>query len=246
MDYLSITGLRTDGRFPSEHRRINMELGVHRTGDGSAMFELGNSKVWATCRGPRESNTTFGVTVEIVFAAFSMVERKKQLRNEKRSRELAQLIEKSLSRIVETRNFPRSRVDLQVRVIQSDGGLPWACFNACSLALMDAGVPMIDLCVACGVGFIDRVLLIDPNHSESVGFGGASLGGELWMVLAPREARVVSTYFTGKVSQATFEEMLGMAEEACQQIFRVLTVNVLANYKTQNQETELEDDFEDQ
>jgi exosome complex component RRP41 len=56
-----------------------MELGVHSAADGSAIFELGLTKIWASCRGPRESsnNNTFGVTVEIVSAPFSTMERKK-------------------------------------------------------------------------------------------------------------------------------------------------------------------------
>ena len=179
MDYLGITGLRTDGRLPEEHRRVNVELGVHADGDGSAMFELGHTKVWVTCKGPRESSSTFGVSVDVSLAAFGTMERRKQNRMDRRARELSQVLERALSRVVDTKTFPRSRVDLHVRLIQSDGGLAWACFNACSLALMDAGIPMRDLCVACGVGFIDRTILIDPNASESSGFGGSVAGGEL-------------------------------------------------------------------
>jgi exosome complex component RRP41 len=249
MDYLAITGLRTDGRLPSEHRRVNVELGVHSSGDGSAMFELGHTKVWATCRGPRESTTTFGVTVEVSTAAFSTMERRKQNRGDRKARELSQALEKALARIVDTKTFPRSRVDLQLRLIQLDGGLPWACFNACSLALMDAGVPMRDLCVACGVGFIDRVVLVDPNASESMSFGGANSGGELWMAIAPREMKIVSCAFNGKVSQATLDLMMAAAEDGCKQMFNVLGVYVTSFYKNLNLDEDkllMEGDIEDE
>jgi len=239
MDYLAITGLRTDGRLPSEHRRVNIELGVHASGDGSAMFELGHTKVWVTCRGPRESSSTFGVSVEVSLAAFGTMERRKQNRVDRRARELSHVLERALSRVVETKTFPRSRVDLQVRLIQSDGGLPWACFNACSLALMDAGVPMRDLCVACGVGFVDQTVLVDPNSSESMVFGNSSSGGELWMAIAPREMKVVCCSFIGKISPATLEVLTSSAEEGCKQMFHVLSSYVGTFYKDLNQGEEL-------
>jgi exosome complex component RRP41 len=42
--------------------------------------------------------------------------------------------------------FPRSQIDIFLRVVQSDGGLLPACINAANLALMDAGqfFPRID------------------------------------------------------------------------------------------------------
>lgn len=202
------------------------------------MFELGHTKVWVTCRGPRESSTTCGVTVDVSFAAFSSLERRKHHRTDRRARELAQLLERAFGQIVETRTFPRSRVDLQVKIIQADGGLPWACFNACSLALMDGGVPMRDLCVACGVGFVDNFVLVDPNASESANFNGVTLGGELWMAVAPREMKVVSCNFAGKVSEGSFEVLSLAAEESCKQIFNAISAFVATFYKSVKEEDE--------
>ncbi|KAH9255132.1 hypothetical protein BASA81_006891 [Batrachochytrium salamandrivorans] len=226
MEYLQITGLRADGRLPAEHRRVRIELGGSAQADGSAVFELGMTKVWAGCRGPRESSTgAVGVAVEIASAPFSTMERKRPAADRKRLRELAATLEKALNRIVEVAKFPKSRVDLSVRVVQNDGGLPWAIFNACSLALMDAGVPMTDLCVACGVCFADQTVLVDPNYSEQGGAGG----GELWMAFAPRESKMVSCAFAGRVSAATMRDLLETGQDACQEMFHVISAFAVTN-----------------
>ena len=83
--------------------------------------------------------------------------------------------------------FPRSQIDIFLRVVQSDGGLLPACINAANLALMDAGpmcftktpvspsrnnrrfpfvswkrilgIAMKDFVVACSTGHIQRHIL---------------------------------------------------------------------------------------
>jgi hypothetical protein len=53
------------------------------------------------------------------------------------------------------RLFPRSQVDIFVEVLQADGGVLPAAINAASLALVDAGVPMVDFVCACASGVVE-------------------------------------------------------------------------------------------
>ena len=46
-EFVSPEGLRLDGRRPKELRRMNCQLDVLQTADGSAIFEMGNTKVHA-------------------------------------------------------------------------------------------------------------------------------------------------------------------------------------------------------
>jgi ribonuclease PH len=48
MEFVSPEGLRLDGRRPKELRQLKAELGVLKSADGSAMFEMGNTKVGGT------------------------------------------------------------------------------------------------------------------------------------------------------------------------------------------------------
>lgn len=88
--------LRLDGRRWNELRRIHAQLSVQAAADGSSYFELGNTKVLCTVTGPAEIRYGQGgqpgggkaaggggdgeakVEVEIGFAGFSGVERRKR------------------------------------------------------------------------------------------------------------------------------------------------------------------------
>ncbi|KAL0464880.1 UNVERIFIED_CONTAM: Exosome complex component RRP41 [Sesamum latifolium] len=54
MEYVNPEGLRLDGRRPMEMRQLRAEIGVVSKADGSAVFEMGNTKVIAAVYGPRE------------------------------------------------------------------------------------------------------------------------------------------------------------------------------------------------
>ena len=45
MEFVNPEGLRQDGRRPKELRQLSCQLGVLAKADGSAMFEMGNTKV---------------------------------------------------------------------------------------------------------------------------------------------------------------------------------------------------------
>lgn len=63
-------------------------------------------------------------------------------------------------------------------------------------------------------------------------FGGASSGGELWIVYSSRESKIVSCTFTGKISQGSFEDLLSACEDSCQQMFNVVEAFVTNFYKS--------------
>jgi hypothetical protein len=51
--------------------------------------------------------------------------------------------------------YPRSQIDLQVFVLESDGSYKSAAFNAVSLAIMNAGIAMKDFLVATNSGLLN-------------------------------------------------------------------------------------------
>ena len=55
--------------------------------------------------------------------------------------------------------YPRSAISIFVEVLQADGGDYAVCVNAATLALIDAGIPIRDVCcaVSCGVAIKDNV-----------------------------------------------------------------------------------------
>jgi len=62
---------------------------------------------------------------------------------------------------------PRTRIQILVQILHSDGSLLSSCFNAISMALLDAGIPLRSHLVS--VDFIlskDNSLTIDPNCEQ--------------------------------------------------------------------------------
>lgn len=55
MDYVQVTGLRSDGRRGDEVRRIQCLLGSMPDCDGSAVLDQGLTRVLACVHGPREA-----------------------------------------------------------------------------------------------------------------------------------------------------------------------------------------------
>jgi len=121
---------------------------------------MGNTKVICTVTGPAEGrNTGAGRTggkegeanleVEIGFAGFSGVERKRRGKGDKRTAEMSHTLYTAFSSLILTHLYPHSTISLHIHILSQDGSLLAACINAATLALVDAGVPMMDYLVAC-------------------------------------------------------------------------------------------------
>jgi exosome complex component RRP41 len=74
--------------------------------------------------------------------------------------------------VIQTNQFPRSQIDVYIQIFQHDGGVLQCCINATTMALIDAGIPMIDFVCACSAGCIDKI----PVLGNGIG-GEAKMGG---------------------------------------------------------------------
>lgn len=109
---------------------MTSSLGVLPHTDGSAIFELGNTKVLATVHGPREAHNQKTqhdraiISVNFHTAIFSSVsgERRRQMRMDRKQAEWCSFIQETLESVVMTSTFPRSQIDIFVEVLNADGG----------------------------------------------------------------------------------------------------------------------------
>ncbi|CBY32963.1 unnamed protein product [Oikopleura dioica] len=179
MELLSDEGFRFDGRRAAEFRKIQGRLGVFDHADGSAILQQGNTKVLAAVFGPRQpmasqhgavSQEKCIVDVEYSRAAFASAERKRRARGDKKAQEISLSLKKTFEATILTTLYPRSAISIFVEVLQADGGDYAVCVNAATLALIDAGIPIRDVCcaVSCGVAIKDNVAysLLDLAYSE--------------------------------------------------------------------------------
>jgi exosome complex component RRP41 len=85
--------LRLDGRRWNELRRLQAQMSTQAAADGSSYFEMGNTKIICTVAGPQEKKGGGGggrsqqdkasIEVEVNFAGFSGMDRKKRARSDK-------------------------------------------------------------------------------------------------------------------------------------------------------------------
>ena len=85
--------LRLDGRRWNELRRLQAQMSTQAAADGSSYFEMGNTKIICTVAGPQEKKGGGGggrsqqdkasIEVEVNFAGFSGMDRKKRARGDK-------------------------------------------------------------------------------------------------------------------------------------------------------------------
>ncbi|KAG2903876.1 hypothetical protein PC116_g14872 [Phytophthora cactorum] len=182
---------RQDGRAGNELRPFASEQGALFRADGSARMSHGSSTVLAAVYGPGQarnwrSEKTDKATLDVCFKLEKGIMTSKE-------KEYEQIIRETFMPVVLTDSFPRAVISIVVQVIEDNGSISFPLFdycyiflnlwigdfvvwcqyllavaiNAVSLALMDAGVPMVSVVTAtsCSI-FDDGNLYLDPTSAE--------------------------------------------------------------------------------
>lgn len=220
MEFVSPEGLRLDGRRPMEMRQLRAEIGIVAKADGSASFEMGNTKVIAAVYGPREVqnrsqqlNDQALVRCEYTMANFSTGDRRRKPKGDRRSTEISLVIRQTMEACIMTHLMPRSQIDIFVQVLQADGGTRSACINAATLALADAGIPMCDVVTSCSAGYLNSTPLLDVNYVED------SAGGpDVTVGILPKSTKVTLLQMDSKLPMDIFENVMQLATEGCKAV----------------------------
>ncbi|XVE77233.1 hypothetical protein DITRI_Ditri13aG0045700 [Diplodiscus trichospermus] len=220
MEYASPEGLRLDGRRPMEMRQFRAEIGTVAKADGSAVFEMGNTKVIAAVYGPRE------VHCEYSMANFNTGDRIRKPKGDRRSTEISLAIRQTMEACILTHLMPRSQIDIFVQVLQADGGTRSASINAVTLALADAGIPMRDIATSCSAGYLNSTPLLDLNYIEN------SAGGpDVTVGILPKLDKVTLLQMDAKLPMDIFENVMGLAIEGYKAVANYIREVLLENTK---------------
>lgn len=213
-------GLRTDGRRTDELRPLKITAGALHQADGSAYVEWGFNKVMAAVYGPREvhprhlqENNKAIVQCRYNMAAFSVDERKRP-GLDRRSQEISKVIAEAFESVIFVEEYPRTSIDVYIEVLQANAGTRCAGVVAASVALADAGIPMVDLLPAVAVGKVGGQLVLDLNKLED-NFGEADLP----MALVPQSGRLVLMQMEGHMNRAELGQALDMGVNGCRAIY---------------------------
>jgi ribonuclease PH len=178
---------RIDGRRPNEMRPILITPHTLRYAEGSAMIEVGETKV--ICSATLEEKTPVflrGTGKGWITAEYGMLPRSSSKRIPRestrgrisgRTQEIQRLIGRSLRAVVNLPKLGERTIWIDCDVIQADGGTRTASITGAFIALVFAlrnahgeGVistlPVLDFVAATSVGFVDEELLTDLNYNE--------------------------------------------------------------------------------
>jgi len=216
------SGRRIDGRRPDELRPIEMEVGVLKNADGSALVKFGDTWVLAAVYGPREAvpkHMTLPdravIRCRYRMLSFSTHERKSPAPS-RREVELSKVIREALEPAVLTELYPRTTIDIFIEVLNAHGGTRTAGVTAASLALADAGIPMRDLVAGVAVGKVDGVIVLDINEIEDM-YGEADMP----VAAMPGLGRITLLQLNGVLSPDEFRTGLKMAMEGIRRIYEM-------------------------
>lgn len=231
---LTPDGHRIDGRRLDELRALQIKAGVLRQADGSAFVEWGANKVMAAVYGPREvhprhlqQNNKAVIQCRYNMAAFSVDERKRP-GLDRRSQEISKVIAEALESVVFAEEFPRTSIDVYIEVLQANAGTRCAGLVAASVALADAGIPMVDLLPAVAVGKVAGAIALDLKKEED-NFGEADLP----MALVPQSGRLVLLQMEGHMSEAELSQALDLGVAGCREIYTKMKAALKERYSVE-------------
>jgi len=181
------TVYRSDNRTPEQLRPVNIIPDFISTAEGSALIEVGNTRVICTAS-VEENVPSFlkGAGKGWITAEYSMLPRSTLTRTPReasrgriggRTHEIQRLVGRALRAVVDLVQLGERTITLDCDVIQADGGTRTAsitgAFVALGLALerlVEAGTlsaaPIRDFVGAVSIGVVDGAVLLDLNYEE--------------------------------------------------------------------------------
>ncbi|KAJ0419255.1 3' exoribonuclease family, domain 1-domain-containing protein [Aspergillus carlsbadensis] len=245
-----LTKLRLDGRRWNELRLIQAQISTNPASSGSSYLAMGNTTILCSVHGPaegRRGDATGGsaggsgavVEVDVNIAGFASVDRKRRAGgSDRQSGRIASTLRSVFQSHLHTYLYPHSTISIHVSVLSADGSLLAAAVNACTLALVDAGIPMPGLLCGCTSGmsgsastprdplndFLDPLLDVSlPEEQElpfltvatttSVPTGADDDDDDMKVSMLTMDSKVHHTYI---------ETMLAVGVDGCKQIREIL------------------------
>ncbi|MCI4366991.1 MAG: exosome complex exonuclease Rrp41, partial [Thermoplasmata archaeon] len=110
--------------------------------------------------------------------------------------------------------YPRTSIDVYIEVLQANAGTRCAGVVAASVALADAGIPMVDLLPSVAVGKVAGHVVLDlkkeeDNHGEA----------DLPMALVPQSGRLVLLQMEGHMTRDELSRALDLGVAGCRKIY---------------------------
>jgi ribonuclease PH len=227
---------RSDNRAPDQMRPVNIIPDFISTAEGSALIEVGNTRVICTAT-VEETVPQFlkGAGKGWVTSEYGMLPRSTLTRTVReatrgrqsgRSLEIQRLIGRSLRAVVDLQRLGERTIWIDCDVIQADGGTRTASitgsFVALGLALeklVEAGTltaaPVRDFVAATSVGIVDGEILLDLAYEED---SRAEVDMNFVLTGAKRIVEIQATAEQHPFEAAQLEQMIDLARRGVESL----------------------------
>jgi len=123
-----------------------------------------------------------------------------------------------------THLFPHSTISLSLHILSQDGSLLAACLNACTLALIDAGIPMKDYICACTAGSTSSYSSNDEGADPLLDLNGVEEQELPFLTVGTVGASddVSVCVMETRVQVGRLEGMLAVGVDGCKQVREIL------------------------
>ncbi|HKE30572.1 MAG TPA: ribonuclease PH [Candidatus Angelobacter sp.] len=227
---------RSDKRSPEQMRPVNIIPDFISTAEGSALIEIGNTRVICTAT-VEETVPNFlkGAGKGWITAEYSLLPRSTLTRTPReaargrvsgRTHEIQRLIGRALRAVIDLEELGERTITLDCDVIQADGGTRTAsitgAFIALGLALeklVEAGTltsaPIRDFVAAISVGVVDGAILLDLCYEEDA---RAEVDLNFVMTGARKIVEVQATAEQRPFDEAQLKKMMELASKGIESL----------------------------
>ncbi len=231
--------MRKDGRVSGQLRPIRITPHFIKNADGSALVEMGDTKVICTVTVEdgvpgwmrSQKNVSGWLTAEYSMLPAATHSRTKRERGSVggRTQEIQRLIGRSMRGIFDASKCPDLTFLIDCDVIQADGGTRTASINGAYVALklaVDAMLrkgklknnPIRDSLAAVSVGILDGKLLVDLNYDED---STADLDMNVVMTQGGKFLEIQGTAERHSFSKEQVMEIMDAAQSSLQTVFEL-------------------------
>jgi len=227
---------RSDKRSPEQMRPVNIIPDFISTAEGSALIEIGNTRVICTAT-VEETVPNFlkGAGKGWITAEYSLLPRSTLTRTPReaargrisgRTHEIQRLIGRALRAVIDLEELGERTITLDCDVIQADGGTRTAsitgAFIALGLALeklVEAGTltsaPIRDFVAAISVGVVDGAVLLDLCYEEDA---RAEVDMNFVMTGARKIVEIQATAEQHPFDEAQLKKMMDLASKGIESL----------------------------
>jgi ribonuclease PH len=237
---------RGDGRAFNQLREIKIMPGYLNCAEGSALIEMGNTRVLcAVSLDERVPPFLKGTGRGWVTAEYSMLPRSTLTRTERdssggrvngRSQEIQRLIGRSLRAVTDLPSLGERQLIVDCDVIQADGGTRTASITGAYVALYQAmknmkamgmisAMPLKNAVAAISVGIVRSDVMLDLCYEED---SRAEVDSNVVMTDQGNFVEVQGTAENKAFSRQSLDELLSLAEDGIKQIFAIQQMVVKA------------------